>query len=136
MATEKQIQTDIRLELGMLPNVAMFLNPVGNGVTGSKIVNISKPGPVMLQPGDIVIRKGRRVSFGLSKGSSDLIGWRTVIITADMVGKPFAQFTGLEVKTAKGRPSDEQVSFMDALRAAGGCAGIVRSAKDALGLVS
>jgi len=32
-------------------------------------------------------QNGRPVSFGLAKGSSDLIGWTTRTITPDMIGR-------------------------------------------------
>lgn len=132
---EKQIQTDCHLAVGSLSNVTLFRNNVGTGVSGSNITNIRKPTMIILMPGDIVIRNGRRVNFGLCKGSSDLIGFKTVIITPEMIGMPFAQFVGMEVKTPKGRASADQLNFMEAVRRAGGLAGIVRNADDALTLI-
>jgi hypothetical protein len=35
---------------------------------------------------------GRPVQFGLCKGSADLIGYRTITITPDMVGQQVAVF--------------------------------------------
>ena len=75
---------------------------------------------------------GRPVSFGLCKGSADLIGWRTVTITPDMVGQQVAVFTSIEVKTPTGRVKPEQQQWLDAVQAAGGIAGVARSVEDAL----
>jgi hypothetical protein len=75
---------------------------------------------------------GRPVSFGLCKGSADLIGWRTVTITPEMVGQQMAVFTSIEVKTATGRLRPEQQQWLDAVQAAGGIAGVARSVEDAL----
>ena len=75
---------------------------------------------------------GRPVSFGLAKGSADLIGWRTVTITPEMVGQQVAVFTSIEVKTPTGRVKPEQQQWMDAVQAAGGIAGVARSVEDAL----
>ena len=75
---------------------------------------------------------GRPVSFGLCKGSADLIGWRTVTITPEMVGQQVAVFTSIEVKTPTGRVKPEQQQWMDAVQAAGGIAGVARSVEDAL----
>ena len=75
---------------------------------------------------------GRPVSFGLAKGSADLIGWRTVTITPDMVGQQVAVFTSIEVKTPTGRVKLEQQQWLDAVQAAGGIAGVARSVEDAL----
>jgi hypothetical protein len=75
---------------------------------------------------------GRPVTFGLCKGSADLIGWRTVTITPEMVGQRIAVFTSIEVKTATGRLRPEQQQWLDAVQAAGGIAGVARSVEDAL----
>jgi hypothetical protein len=74
---------------------------------------------------------GRPVQFGLCKGSADLIGWRTVTITPEMVGQQVAVFTSIEVKTATGRLRPEQQQWLDAVQASGGIAGVARSVSDA-----
>jgi hypothetical protein len=78
---------------------------------------------------------GRPVSFGLCKGSADLIGWRTVTITPEMVGSQVAVFTSIEVKAASGRLRPEQRQWLDAVQAAGGVAGVARSVDDARALL-
>jgi hypothetical protein len=79
---------------------------------------------------------GRPVSFGLAKGSADLIGWRTVTITPEMVGQQVAVFTSIEVKTSTGRVKPEQQQWLDAVQAAGGIAGVARSVEDAQALTA
>jgi hypothetical protein len=74
---------------------------------------------------------GRPVQFGLCKGSADLIGWRTVTVTPEMVGQRIAVFTSIEVKTPTGRLRPEQQQWLDAVQAAGGIAGVARSVEDA-----
>jgi hypothetical protein len=78
---------------------------------------------------------GRPVQFGLCKGSADLIGWRTVTVTPEMVGTQVAVFTSIEVKTATGRLRPEQQQWLDAVQAAGGIAGVARSVSDAEALL-
>lgn len=68
----------------------------------------------------------RRVQAGLGKGTSDLIGWRTVEVTQDMVGKRIAIFAALEIKTDKGRASPEQIQFVNQVREEGGIAEFVK----------
>jgi len=78
---------------------------------------------------------GRPVSFGLCKGSADLIGWTTRTITQEMVGQRIAVFTSIEVKAASGRLRPEQRQWLDAVQAAGGIAGVARSVDDARALL-
>lgn len=75
-------------------------------------------------------QRGQLVRYGLCKGSSDLIGWKTVTITPDMVGDQVAVFVAIEVKD-KGQPTDDQLRFIEVVRAAGGRAGVARSISDA-----
>ena len=107
---ETTLQQQIRLALGTRPDARIFRNQVG-----------SLPDP----------RSGRLVTFGLARGSADLIGWRTVLVTPDMVGTRLAIFTSIEVKTPTGRVKPEQQQWLDAVQAAGGIAGVARSVSDA-----
>lgn len=75
---------------------------------------------------------GRKIRFGLCKGSSDLIGWTPVVITEEMIGQTLAVFTAVEVKTPKGRVSLDQQRFIDAVLDAGGIATVARSAEEAV----
>ena len=83
-----------------------------------------------------VLDKGRRlVKFGLVKGSSDLIGWTQVEITQDMVGSHVAVFTAIEIKTAKGKPTDAQQYFIARVEADGGYAGVARSVEEGMKVI-
>jgi hypothetical protein len=64
---------------------------------------------------------GRPIKTGLPKGFSDLFGHRL----SD------ARAFYLEVKTAKGRASKEQLAFIAAMKNRGALAAIVRSVEDA-----
>lgn len=75
---------------------------------------------------------GHYVTYGLCVGSSDLIGYQSVIVTPDMVGKRVAIFCALEGKGAKGsRVTDAQKRYLALVRAAGGIAGIFRGVIEA-----
>lgn len=75
-------------------------------------------------------QQGRLVRYGLCKGSSDLIGWRTVTVTPDMVGQQLAVFAAVEVKD-RGAPTPEQLHFIAQVKAAGGLAGVARTVAEA-----
>jgi hypothetical protein len=53
-----------------------------------------------------------------------------------MVGRQVAVFTSLEVKAERGRVSPEQRQWLEAVQAAGGIAGVVRSVEDAQALLT
>jgi hypothetical protein len=113
LSSEQQIQQEIRIACGTGP-VRLFRNNTGT----------------------LRDQHGRPVQFGLCKGSADLIGWRTVTVTPDMVGTQVAVFLSIEVKTPTGRLRPEQQQWLDAVQAAGGIAGVARSVDDALRIVT
>lgn len=84
------------------------------------------------QVGKFQASDGRWISSGLGPGSSDLIGWHTIQVLPNMVGKRIAVFTAIEVKTAKGRASKEQEQFIHNVKFAGGTAFIARSTEEAI----
>ena len=86
--------------------------------------------------GTLKDQNGRPVQFGLCKGSADLIGWKRVTVTPEMVGQQVAVFLSIEVKTPTGRVRPEQQQWLDAVQTAGGIAGVARSVEDALDLLS
>jgi hypothetical protein len=91
-------------------------------------------GPVRLwrnNTGRLRDERGQLVTFGLCPGSADLIGYRSVTVTADMVGQTLAVFAAVEVKAERGRPTPEQTAFLEHVTAAGGLAGIARSVEEA-----
>jgi hypothetical protein len=112
---ETTLQQQIRLALGTRPDARIFRNQVG-----------SLPDP----------RTGRLVTFGLARGSADLIGWRTVTIGPEHIGQRLAVFTSIEVKTPTGRVRPEQQAWLGVVQDAGGFAGIARSVPDALQIVT
>lgn len=88
-----------------------------------------------LKDGSVVIQAARPVAIGFGmpngkplEGTSDLIGWTTVDITPEMVGRRVAIFTAIETKeSGGGRKRDGQVNFVEQVRKAGGIAGFAHS---------
>jgi hypothetical protein len=122
---ESNIQNEIRAELP--ENARGFRNNVGLGWIGETAAT---------KDGSMLVRNPRPLRAGLCKGSSDIIGWVTVEITPEMVGKKIAVFMALEVKTAKGTTRKEQLNFIEVVKRSGGVAGIVRSSEQANDLVT
>lgn len=112
--TEQQIQQAIRLAIGgPSTGVTVWRNNTGA----------------------LRDERGRLVRYGLCQGSADLIGFRRVVITSEMVGQRLAQFVAIEVKAGGGRLSPEQSNFLAVVAQAGGVAGVARSVDEAWGLL-
>lgn len=113
----------------------VFRNNVAMAWVGkAEIIRHSRA--VVVYVGDVLIRQGRPLHAGLCKGSSDLIGITPVIVRPEHVGTRLGVFTGLEVKTNKGRTTPEQVNFAEQINALGGIVGVVRDSNDAETLIS
>ena len=65
--------------------------------------------------------RGNRVRYGLCPGSSDLIGWTRR-----------GKFLAVEVKGPKGKMTEKQENFLDAVNAFGGVGIMARSADEAV----
>ncbi len=92
------------------------------------------PGTFRLLRGDVVIRNARPFHAGI-EGMSDLGGWMPIEITPDMVGSTVAVYTQAEIKL-RGRPTDRQRAWIDAVKKAGGLAGVARNEEDLIGILS
>ena len=106
--SEQHIQQEIRLALGSGP-VRLWRNNTGC----------------------LKDQQGRPVRFGLCKGSSDLIGLRSITIGPEHLGQTLAVFAAVEVKAQAGRATAEQQAFIATVAAMGGLAGVARSVEDA-----
>ena len=111
---ETVLQQNIRLALGQHSDLRLFRNETGK-----------LPDP----------RTGRWVQFGLAKGSSDLIGFKTVKITPEMIGQEVAQFVSIEIKTERGKLTEVQENWLQKVKSSGGIVGVARSIQDALKIV-
>lgn len=76
--------------------------------------------------GRMKTQDGRYFSTGLPVGFSDLFGFR----------KSDGRAVFIEVKTATGKPSQNQIRFLSAVRKSGAIAGICRSPEEAIKLIT
>jgi hypothetical protein len=120
MMSERDI-TNPLLKAASKQGARLFRQNVGLGWVG-RIVRKTAETVTLANP--------RPLHAGLCKGSSDIIGWTPVVVTADMVGRRVAVFTALEVKTPGVPTTDEQAAFVRAVREAGGYAAVVKNVED------
>lgn len=111
--TEHDIQARVMLELSKHGKV--FRTNAGEYFQGDEVWSREFQQKVLINL--------RRVK-GLPKGFSDL-----------MVVTPGGHVTFVETKSPSGRPTEEQIRFIDNMRALGCAAGIARSPEDALRII-
>ncbi|WP_417842003.1 VRR-NUC domain-containing protein [Terasakiella sp.] len=104
-----------------------FRANVGQAWTGSECIRLPN--------GDMLIKQPRPFSTGLPAGFSDLFGQRPTLITPEMVGRTAGLFCGLEIKGPKGRLTQPQRNFINAVNDNGGRAGVARTPDEALAIV-
>ena len=81
-------------------------------------------------------KSGTVVRYGVGgTGGSDLLGFVSVVVTPEMVGRNVAIFTAIECKD-KGRATPDQLKFIEIVREAGGRAGVARSVEEARAIVA
>jgi hypothetical protein len=124
--SESDIQARVMLAIGSRPDCRIFRNHVGMGWSG-KLVKQER--------GRVLLDNARPARFGLAPGSGDLIGWKAVTITPEMVGRKIAVFLSAEVKTLHGAARELQTRWAQLVDKWGGIAGFVRSPDDAVALV-
>ena len=117
--SEKEIERKILLTCNKR-GTRLFKNETGRAYRG----NVTRSGK------GVVISPAYMIQYGLCVGSSDLIGIQKVKITQDMVGEELGIFCAFEVKTEKGRASDEQLRFIEMVKNHGGISCIVRNPED------
>ena len=114
MTEEHCIQNEIRANT---PNCVLFRTNAGDFWQGKVIYSKAYKQNILIN-----IRKVE----GLPEGFSDLSGVR--------VSDGKAVF--IEVKTPTGKPTDQQINFINKMRSYGAIAGICRSVKDAIQLIT
>jgi len=117
----------IQLRLSGFLSVRTFRNNTGKGWQGAMEWQGQKK---------LILHNPRPLDAGLVKGGSDLIGWASVEITPDMVGRRVAVFVAIEVKEGRTTTTPEQANFLERVRQAGGLCGIARTPDDAVEIIN
>jgi hypothetical protein len=105
--SETDIMRRLHAHLGLREDIRLFRNNVG----------VAR------------MADGSYLKYGLATGSADLIGWKSRVITQDDVGKTFAQFLSIEVKTPNGVVASQQKKWMQVVNRMGGI-GIITCDKE------
>jgi hypothetical protein len=148
--SEKEIQARVLIKLNSRSDTRVFRNNVGVGWVGSEykcVADLARAlsiiaaeigknplgsvQAILNKLGIIVLHGARKIRFGLHEGSGDLVGWKTITITPEMVGSHVAVFFSNEIKSPAGRLSDEQKNWAVQVTKAGGIAKVMRSPEDA-----
>lgn len=137
MKSESTNQKLIWLAASSFAGVALFRANSGKAWLGSGP-------PRRLSDGAVVLQSARPIALGLALangspvvGQGDLIGWRSIEITPDMIGQRVAVFLSVECKKESGgRTSVEQKHWIAQVRAAGGIAGVANSPDEATRIVA
>jgi hypothetical protein len=99
---------EIMLDAG--PSKRLFRVNSGMAWAG-KIIGHEKNKIAILNP---------RPFWGMPEGTPDIIGWESVTITPEMVGRKIAVFTAVEIKTCGTATTPEQNNFINQLKSMGG----------------
>lgn len=129
--SESRISKEVLVTLGSKPDCRLFRNNIGTAIQGQRVKGkIESSGD-----GVVVIKGARYVKYGIcNPGGSDLLGFKVVEITQDMVGSKMAQFLVIETKDYKGVATKEQLSFIAMVISKGGLAGVARTKEEALSI--
>lgn len=81
--------------------------------------------------GTAELPNGGRFTFGVGPaGAADWLGYRTVVITDEMVGRHVPVFLAIEAKRPGEDPTEDQYKFLTEIQFDGGLSGCARSADD------
>ena len=112
---ERDVAADVRDAVADMPDVTLWRN----------------------NRGQVLLPNGGRITYGVGPaGASDFIGYRSLVVTPDMVGQRLAVFCAVETKAPGKALTPAQEQFIERVRAAGGRAGVAHSADDAARVLS
>jgi hypothetical protein len=116
--TETDIRSEIQKSLNKIPSLRIFRNNTGVAKSAN----------------------GKPLRYGLKVGSSDLIGWKSITVSQEMIGKKVAVFVAIEIKKPGAKSNkfhlEDQKDFVDDVLASGGIAGFADSLNKSLELLN
>jgi len=122
---EQSIQNQILIEMGQ------------NGAYGLRVNSGSFwGGEILSHDGKMLLLKNPTKILGAPKGTSDIIGCKTVLITPQMVGQNIGQFLCFEVKIPGQNAKSHQENYLMMMRSRGAITGVVRSPEDVVKILN
>lgn len=122
--SEHDTQNLIRIGISENNLGTCFRVNVGQAYVGDKIIKNPDRSIKIINP--------RMFNTGLPKGFSDLLVITPIIITPEMINQQFARAGFLEIKTVTGRPTKDQLNFIEQMKKLGARAGVARSIEDVI----
>jgi hypothetical protein len=111
----------------------LFVNTIAHGWVGK----LERDHPSSFGEKCVELSHARFFTFGLGSDTFDAVGWRTLEITQDMVGKSIAQIVWIDAKTqGYKRLSKGQRNFAQQVRKAGGFVGVAQQIEGAQGRIA
>lgn len=129
----KQGWTSMAVEGDLLKKIMMAVSEKGDRLFRNNVGEgwvCSKRDMIFHKDGTITMLKPRRLTAGLCVGSSDLIGWKKILITPDLIGRPVAQFMAVEAKTKGVAVTPQQKNFIHQVNNNGGYGIVARSEEE------
>lgn len=83
----------------------------------------------IITPQDVLIRDAKPIRAGMCVGVTDLVGWTTITVEPEHIGKKLAVFTAIECREDLPMAPDRK-KFIESVKLAGGFAKIVENVKD------
>lgn len=128
--SETDEMREILLDLGR-GTTRVFRNNSGIGWAGTLIKKSSGRTGFT-----VTLANARPLHAGLCKGSSDIIGWNSMLILPEHVGCTVAVFLAPEIKFGRRGETEEQERFRMAVAKAGGIAFVAHSVEEARAYLS
>jgi hypothetical protein len=121
---ESELLIDVRKWLASQPDVSIHRNNVGSAsMTADDFARAGMDRESAETAAGVVSARFRGMKFGLSIGSSDLIGSLTVDLSGfGVIHSKIARFLAIELKQPGKNPTDDQARFLDDKRKAGAVA--------------